>query len=197
MSSKIGDDGFVHLGCPVGSEAFVANHIAQKIEQLRNVIDKIHILQDSHMEYVLLRSCFSLPKMNYLMRTSTPLVSSQFYWNRFDELMREALTRILGANLSDDNWKQASLPVSMSGLGIRLATNHVAAAFIGSISDSESLIGQIMRGATFDLDLQIPLQIYSEKVGEEETLSYDQIHGRQKQLSYRVDCFNQGCHIFF
>ena len=54
---QIQDEGFLHLGCPVGSNGFVEQTL------LENVIEKLPTLQDSHCKCVVLRSCFSIPKV--------------------------------------------------------------------------------------------------------------------------------------
>ena len=69
-------DGFIHLGCPVGTEHFVALHIHQRIEKIKAILDKLQNVSDAHSEFVLLRSCFSSPKVSYLMRTTTPTLST-------------------------------------------------------------------------------------------------------------------------
>ena len=143
--------------------------------------------QNALATFALLRSYFSLPKMKYLMRTPTPSTSSQVCWKDFDGVMREALSRILGANLGDQHWTQASLPVSMSGLGIRSAEKHSVAAFLGSISDSTDLMQRILRDFQFDFRLNFATQIYSDAVGKTKTLGIDQVQGCQKQLSNRID----------
>ena len=53
------------------------------------------------MEAALLRSCLALPKVAHLLRTCSPDVI-QGALEKFDELMREAVSDLAGCSLS--NW---------------------------------------------------------------------------------------------
>ena len=46
----------------------------------------------------------------------------------------DALKAILNVDLDDVIWKQATLPVSSGGLGVRLATDLALPAFLSSVS---------------------------------------------------------------
>ena len=130
--------GFTHLGAPMGDEAFTANNITEKVDKVKTILVTLASLKDAHFEYVLLRSCFSMPKMTYLMRTTSPSLTNLSVWRRFDGELREALGRLLGNNLEQEAWDQAKLPVSMSGMGLRSTEEHASAAFLGSILDTET-----------------------------------------------------------
>ena len=52
----------------------------------------------------------------------------------------EALGRILGCPLPPIAYQQAELPVSMGGLGLRLAAGHAAAAYTASVLSSHNLV---------------------------------------------------------
>ena len=132
----IRDSGFVHLGAPVGNEAFIEAKIKSRVEKVKVLLDKLHSLEDPHMEFVLLRSCFSLPKVSYALRTSPPTQHCLSHWEMFDCHICETLIRILGSNIGEDQWLQAQLPVSMGGLGLRSAALHASAAFLSSVQDS-------------------------------------------------------------
>ena len=42
----------------------------------------------------------------------------------FDLITRDATSRILGKPVSNVQWEQAKLPLSMGGLGLRAAADH-------------------------------------------------------------------------
>ena len=121
-------DGFTHLGAPIGNEDFTAMNITERVDKVKTILETLPSLEDGHFEYVLLRSCFSMPKMTYLMRTTVPS-SNLSVWKRFDGEIREALGRLLGNNLEEKAWEQAKLPVSMSGLGLRSTAEHSSISF--------------------------------------------------------------------
>ena len=56
------------------------------------------------------------------------------------------MERILGASMNNDQWLQASLPVSLGGLGLRSAEMHALGAYTSSFSESGSIIEEIIGG---------------------------------------------------
>ena len=67
----------------------------------------------------------------FMLRTTNPLYHMDL-WDSYDKVTRESLNRILGAPLSDLQWKQAILPVSLGGLGLRAVSDHAPAAYVVS-----------------------------------------------------------------
>ena len=126
-------DGLKLLGAPIGSTSFEKVVLDDRIEKSQQLMQKLGILDDPYSEYVLLRNCLALPKMSYAIRTVNP-VHHEASMERFDSSFRESLERILGGPISDAKWKQASLPVSQGGLGLRSALSH------SLFSDSQSTL---------------------------------------------------------
>ena len=89
-----------------------------------------------------MRSCFSLPKFGYLLRT-TPCSDHPEVLRRFDGVTRNSLNELLGTVLDNRCYYQATLPVSSAGLGLRNASDHHIAAYIASITDSIALISDL------------------------------------------------------
>ena len=79
-------DGITVLGAPVGWREYVREKIAEKIEKVRLITELLRHLKDSHSEFVLLRSCLSLPKVMFLLRALD--------------------SRILGYPVTDNQWAQ-------------------------------------------------------------------------------------------
>jgi hypothetical protein len=73
-------------------------------------------LLDSRDALVLLRSCFSAPKMTYLLRCSPCFGHPELV--AFDVLLKDGLSRITNTDLNEVHWLQASLPVRVGGLGV-------------------------------------------------------------------------------
>ena len=84
----------------------------------------------SHHALFLLKNCFTLPKLLYILRTSPcsghPLLQS------FDELQIYLLRSLLNIRLDDRASQQASLPVCFGGIGIIKATSIASSAYISS-----------------------------------------------------------------
>ena len=51
---KISEEGFKHLGSPVGSDAYIVDRITNQIEKVRKLLDKLPSLDNPHCEFVLL-----------------------------------------------------------------------------------------------------------------------------------------------
>ena len=78
----------------------------------------------------------------YTMRSSPCFEHSSL--NKFDEQLRECLSLITNIQLSDDQWKQASLPIRMGGLGIRLVSEVAPSAFLSSVCATKALQDSIL-----------------------------------------------------
>ena len=135
---RIREQGIVLLGSPLGSFPFVQEMIMEKIEAVRDITNHLPLIQDPHSEFVLLRSCFSLPKVMFLLRTIPSTLHLEL-WKVFDCLVRDTLTNILGSTVDDLAWAQSQLPVAMGGLGLRSAEEHSASAYISSVLSIEAL----------------------------------------------------------
>ena len=68
-----------------------------------------------------------MPKMLYILRTS-PCAGNP-HLQEFDNVLRSGLDTILNVQLSDVQWKQASLPVHMGRLGMRSEERELAGTF--------------------------------------------------------------------
>ena len=143
--NSITDTGFVHLGSPVGNYEFVEKHVKSQVAKVKSLLDKLPLLKDPHSEFVLLKSCFSLPKISYTLRTIPTKDAFLKQWENVDCHSRESLYRILGSNMDDNAWLQAQLPVYIGGLGLRSAVSHSSASYIASAFESESLSGKLLQ----------------------------------------------------
>ena len=128
-------DGFTLLGCPIGPPSFCLDSIFKRISKVQSILARLPDLHDSQIECSLLRSCLSLPKIAFALRTCPP----DFIYpalTAFDNLIREALSQLVGSPLSNWSWSKASLPSSLGGINLRQAVLHVPAAYIGSLVQS-------------------------------------------------------------
>ena len=95
-------DGIVVLGAPVGYHAFVKEKLKSKVEKVRGILELLPLLQDPHCEFVLLRSCLSLPKIMFMLR-AVNTVDFQDQLIEFDCLIRGALSHLLGSPFKVNN----------------------------------------------------------------------------------------------
>ena len=179
----------VTSGSPVGSSDHCSLSVLRRIEKLQEVLAKLGDLRDSQMETSLLRSCLSLLKVDYALRTCPPGYIRQALV-AFDDTMRESLADLAGGPLSDWAWLKASLPVSLGGLAIRRASLHAPAAFIGSLCQESSLVAGIL-GYPPGASIHLPSAIsaLANAAGKPEWASIGDIDVplRQRPLSHTID----------
>jgi len=84
---------------------------------------------------ILLRSLFSAPRVQHLLRCSSSGHPAQLLFN---ELLRSAVRLISNYVLSDDQWLQANLPIKDGGLGIRRVSSLATSAFLVSAASTLS-----------------------------------------------------------
>ena len=70
--------------------------LQKRVDKVKDIITKLHDLEDSQMESTLLRSCLALPKVAFSLR-SCPPSHIQHATAAFDETMLEALSDIAGS----------------------------------------------------------------------------------------------------
>lgn len=138
------EEGITLLGSPVGSLDFERRVIGERMEKVREISHRLPLIQDPQTEFALLRSCLSLPKLMFTLRTTKPTHHLDM-WQEYDSITRDSLSRILGSSIPNYQWEQATLPVSAGGLGLRLAEDHCHAAYISSLLGSQDLKLQILR----------------------------------------------------
>ena len=135
--------GFELLGSPVGPPSFCESSVYGRVSKIQDMLVSLRDLHDSQMETSLLRSCLSLPKIAFTLRTCAPDFIRPAL-AAFDNTMREALSDLAGGPLSDWSWLKASLPSSLGGLNLRRAMLHAPAAYVGSLHQSNALIADIL-----------------------------------------------------
>ena len=60
------------------------------------------------------------------MRSCPPNPSTLLRWDKFDQMVRVTLNKILGTSLDEQVWLQAQLPAHVGGLGLRNEECHQA-----------------------------------------------------------------------
>ena len=85
-------------------------------------------LDNPHCALGVLRSCLGAPKMVYSLRCNAPSDESSVILQDFDNPQRTKYEKMLGTVIGDNAWKQACLPISKTGVGIRQAVDQLKAA---------------------------------------------------------------------
>ena len=115
------------------------------------------------MSLSLLPSCLS-PKIAFSLRTA-PAPSIPEAISRFDSLLYDSLSNIVGSFLSAWSWDKASLPVSLGGIGLKCASHYASAAYIGSVCQSSSIVESILGPSLSGPDLSSSFQTCLHSVG--------------------------------
>ena len=106
------------LGCLLTHEAIVPI-LDSKLRDIRRLCTKLEEV-GPHYASTLLRICFSIPNLVYILRTCPTFVEPMILLE-FDSIIRAVLPSISNVSLSDKSWKQVSLPNRFDGLGFRSA----------------------------------------------------------------------------
>ena len=181
--------GFDLLGSPVGPPSFCEESMLKRVRKVQDVLDRLPDLQDSQMETTILRSCLALPKVSFALRTCPPGHIKEAS-SKFDNVMLEAISDLAGGPLPNWACLKASLPSSFGGLGIRRASLHAPAAYIGSLDQSRQLVARICgRVPGPSIHLAPALDAMAETVGREDWSSIADVDVplRQRHLSKAID----------
>ncbi|KAJ9436114.1 hypothetical protein DIPPA_26706 [Diplonema papillatum] len=121
-------DNWELLGAPLGGPEVVAAAVERALEKADKKSRAISTLPDPHVALALLRTCAGFATVVSLMR-STGSVGD---YAKVDRSTRAALGNILGAELDEETWAQASLPTRLGGLGLHSCGSTAAIAGVAA-----------------------------------------------------------------
>jgi len=131
----------VLLGAPIGSSEEIDVILSKKLAEFQRLATRLKMLS-AHDAFFLLKNCFSLPKLQYILRCAPCYHSPVLV--KYDDMIRDTLQSILNITLTESAWLQATLPVRSGGIGIRLATQVALPAFLSSVASSADLVVQLL-----------------------------------------------------
>ena len=104
---------------------YISKAIGEKTAVLKRVGERFVALS-AHDAFILLRHSFTIPKLQYLLRTAPCYQSEALV--EYDNTLQYIMGKVTNTAV-DKAWKQASLPVKLSGLGVGSAVEvaHFAA----------------------------------------------------------------------
>jgi len=132
-------DGIDILKIPIGSDDYIERRLRHRVEKIKAVTTQLSSLEDSHIEFTILRACLGSAKLAYALRGLAPSDRVLTVLRDADEVLRLAFEKIIGDSVSAAAWKQAGLRPSMGGLGLRHAEDIAAPAFLGSTVETSEL----------------------------------------------------------
>ena len=120
----------VLLGAPIGENAQEAV-VNEKLDELSRMCIRLRSLP-SHVAFFLLKNCFYIPKLMYILRTSTLFLKTTSL-HRFDECIRNTLQAIFNVMIDDPRWELMTLPCKLGGMGIMQVPKLAIAAYASSV----------------------------------------------------------------
>ena len=128
------------LGSPLTSTA-IRPQFQNKLSIFKAMTEKLSLL-GRHPAFFLLKNCFSMPKLMYLLRSS-PTFQHPDLLADFDDCLKSCATDICNVSFDDIGWIQETLPIRLGNIGLRRASDFALPAYLAPISASQSLISEI------------------------------------------------------
>ena len=133
------------LGTPLGSDAFVRQHVHERIADEQRLWDAIPEVPGLQCAWQLLLQCAG-PRANHFLRTLPPSQSAE-YARAHDQGMWTACQALLGGLPGDEASVEmarliASLPMRFGGLGLRSALRTAPAAYWASVADALGVLNR-------------------------------------------------------
>ena len=124
------------LGSPIDARG-VDPALAAKREQLEGVIPRLKKMA-AHEAFCLLRSCFAIPRLLYLLGSAPGFASTET--TCLDEVIKNAVTFLGNLRLDAEAWAKAPLPVRSGGVGVRSVGDLAPSAFLSSMHASAAMM---------------------------------------------------------
>ena len=128
------------LGSPLFQEA-IGPKLKEHLDSFKSTCSRLETL-DKHDALFLLKNVFHIPKLLYVLRTSSCFSSSIL--PEFDDSLRSSLEKIINCRLDEETFNQASLPVKLGGLGVRRAQDISLPAFIASSYKAADTVNKLL-----------------------------------------------------
>ena len=115
--------------------------VREKCEDLERLVSRLELIEN-HQAFALLKNCFSLPKLQHILRAS-PAYRCTEDLGRFDNTLAHALSTVTNVRFDENSLAQAVLPVRLGGLGIRMSKDIALPAYISSLHSVGALVDGI------------------------------------------------------
>ena len=110
----------------------------KELEKISDVIDKL----DAHYGFYLLKNCFSMPKLLYILRTSPCFLQNDFL-EGYDKLLRNSLCKVINVKNDDNQFFTSSSPAAKCGLSVSSARLLALPAFLASAVGAKDALSEI------------------------------------------------------
>ena len=159
-------EGIKVLGTPVGTDQFVSDIVAERVQEESTLWEAIEWVPDLQAAWQILVQCAG-PRCHRWLRTLPPSQSSE-YAILHDVGMLRAMKSLLGGLPGEPQEKKdacrlATLPMRMGGLGLRSATGMAPAAYWASWADALYMVQE--RLPALSQSIVVQLEAPAEPVG--------------------------------
>ena len=113
--------GITVLGVPVdapGSLTHAKHKWSETVQHTATTLEALRQYPNAQVRHCLLRHCLDACKVNHLMRACPEAAGSEAIL-RMNCDLKQAVTDLVGCGLSIQAWEQATLAISMGGLGVK------------------------------------------------------------------------------
>lgn len=127
-------------------EGFCRDLASKWVSKTIHLIEAINKVNDPQCELLLLRNCAGVSKLSYALRTCSPVHLSEAQ-DQFDQTLRASLEKIVtasGPGFGDWQWRLATLPIKLGGLGILSAGDIIQYTFLASRMQTNDLQDKIL-----------------------------------------------------
>ena len=171
------------LGTPLLVGAVMNSLLNNMKAKLSRAFGRLSLIS-AHDALIILRSCLGAANMIYMLRSSP--CSDHPCLPEIDTLLRRAASDIFNVVFSDDQWLQASLPISWGGLGIRSVSLLAPSAHLASAAGTSDLQSRILGHSDYpkDQELDRVSVLWSSLCPNEDTMVLST--GRQHDRDSRV-----------
>ena len=129
----------------------------------------------------MLKTCFSLPKLLYFLRTST-CFNHPALLEKYDKTVRDGLSKVCNMNFDDISCTQLALPAEICGLGFSSASLLALPAFLASAFGASDFLTTIFSEKFEDVSFSKALEKWLSLANDQES----PLDGTQKNWTQPV-----------
>ncbi len=131
------------LQAPIGLEDGARQLVCEDVREAEEVVKKAADLEDAHVAFFLLRKCFGVCKMAYLLRT-VPTAATLMGSTEYDGIIESTLRRVLGGYLPHQTFRELQLPIHTRkpsfGVGLSSAASTAPGAYVSARTATHDLV---------------------------------------------------------
>ena len=121
-------------------------HLKAKTKVLDSITENLELIE-LHQAVFILKNCFSIPKLTYLLH-SAPCFKCKEELEAFDTAIRIKTKKICDVTFGKDSWSQAFLLIWHGGLGLRSAPDLSLPCFLLSSFACQGLVNRLLPSLT-------------------------------------------------